>query len=213
MEKSFTNITALIVNYNTPDYLERILATFRQYYDIPIWVVDGSDEANFKQIEGFAERYEVKIIHFAFNIHHGPGIAWGFQNIQTDQILLMDSDLIIYHPGFVEDFQNKLRHENYGIGAVWKDDETEKVRYLHPACALINRKIALKYPLPCFYKSPMMAPCRYLQDNHLDLLQDESWVHNDFSGWPHELDPVSDRIIYVQHHWAGTIKRLGTGGV
>jgi GT2 family glycosyltransferase len=98
-------ITALTVNYNTPDYLERILATFRQFYpDIPYWIVDGSDDVQFANIQGYAEKYNVRIIHFNGNIHHGPGMAWGIKNIQTDQILLMDSDLIVYHQGFVEDF-------------------------------------------------------------------------------------------------------------
>lgn len=208
-------ITALTVSYNTPDYVERLLATFRQFYpDIPYWIVDGSDEANFNQMKIFATRYRVRFIHFDYNIHHGPGMAYGIQNIKTDQILLLDSDVIIYHKGFVEDFATKLRPDSYGIGAVFFDDETEQVNYLHPACALVNKKVVLKYPLPIKYRSPMMPAMHYLHDHGLvHLLQDEPWVHNDFSGWPHELDPESERIIYVQHHWAGTIKRSGTGGV
>lgn len=210
-------ITALTVNYNTPDLLERLLISFRKFYDIPYWIVDGSDEEHFAQIKDFAEKYQVKIIHFNYNIHHGPGLAYGFQNIETDQILLLDSDLIIYNKGFVEDFQSKLKSENYGIGAVYPGNyignDTENVRYLHPACALINRKIALQYPLPSFYCSPMMAPCRYLQENHLDLLQDEPWVHDDFSGPPNENDPWYNGIHYIKHHWAGTMQRYGRCGV
>ena len=179
--------------------------------------MDGSDEENFQKIKGFAEKYHVKIVHFDYNIHHGPGMAYGFQNIKTDQVLLLDSDLIIYNKGFVEDFESKLRPESYGIGAVYlgnrKDNDTEGIDYLHPACALINRNIALKYPLPSFYQSPMMVPMRFMQENNIHLLQDEIWVHDDFSGPPNENDPVCNEIHYIKHHWGGTLHRLGRGGM
>jgi len=210
-------ITALTVSYNTPDLLERVISGFRKFYDLPYWIVDGSDEENFKKIKKFANKYNVKIVHFDYNIHHGPGMAYGFQNIETDQILLLDSDLIIYNKGFVEDFESKLRPESYGIGAVYpgdyKDNDTEWTRYLHPACALINRKIAIQYPLPSLYQSPMMAPMRFMQDRGINILQDERWVHDDYSGWPNENDPVCNDIHYVKHHWHGTLDRFGRGGV
>lgn len=210
-------ITVLTVTYNTPDLLDRLLSGFRKFYDIPYWVIDGSDEHHFKQIKGFAERFNVKIIHFNYNIHHGPGMAYGFQNIDTDQIMLLDSDLIIHSKGFIEDLKSKLNPESYGIGAVYPGNyignDTENIRYLHPACALINRKIALQYPLPTMYQSPLMAPMRYMQERGIDLVQDEKWVHDDFSGGPNENDPWYNGIHYIKHHWGGTLHRHGRGGV
>ena len=184
---------------------------------MPHLIVDGSDEENFKKIKGFANKYKITIVHFDYNIHHGPGMAYGFQKIETDQILLLDSDLIIYNKGFVEDFQSKLRPESYGIGAVYWgnriDSDTEGINYLHPACTLINRNIALQYPLPSLYCSPMMAPMRFMHERGIVLIQDESWVHDDFSGGPNILDVVAPNVHYVRHHWAGTIKRFGRCGV
>jgi len=210
-------VTALTVNYNTPDLLERLLISFRRYYDIPYWVVDGSDDTHFELIKDFADKYNVRIIHFNYNIHHGPGMAYGFQNIKTDQILLLDSDIIIYTKGFIEKFQNELKPENYGIGAVYwgnrPDSDTEHINYLHPACALINRNIVIKYPLPSFYCSPMMAPMRYMHEHGLVLIQDAQWVHDDYSGGPNVLDDIAQNIHYIKHHWAGTMSRTGRGGV
>lgn len=210
-------ITALTVHYNTPDLLERLLSAFRQFYNIPYWIVDGSNEAGFEKIKDFSIKYKVEIHHFNYNIHHGPGMAYGFQNITTDQILLLDSDLMIYNKGFIEDFQNKLKSESYGIGAVYwgnrPDSDTERINYLHPACTLINRGIALKYPLPSLYCSPMMAPMRYMQEHGLVLIQDEQWVHDDFSGSPNVLDAIASDVHYVRHHWAGTMIRYGRCGV
>ncbi|HUX57066.1 MAG TPA: glycosyltransferase [Bacteroidales bacterium] len=210
-------ITVLTVHYNTPDLLDRLLSGFRRFYDLPCWVVDGSDQAHFEQIKGYADKYKVSIFHFDYNIHHGPGMAYGIQNIETDQIMLLDDDLIIHNGGFIEDLQSKLRPDCYGIGAVYmgnrKDNDTEGINYLHPACALINRNIALQYPLPSLYQSPMMAPMRYMHERGIMIIQDEQWVHDDFSGGPNENDDWYNGIHYVKHHWGGTLHRLGRGGV
>jgi hypothetical protein len=210
-------VTVLTVHHNTPDLLDRLLSGFRKFYDTPYLIVDGSDPAHFEQIKGFSEKYNVEIHHFAYNIHHGPGMAYAFQTIKTDQILLLDSDLIIHNPGFIEDFQSNLKPESYGIGAVYpgnyKGNDTEDVRYLHPACALINRLVALRFPLSTLYQSPMMVPMRYMQEKGINLVQDAQWVHDDFSGGPNENDPWYNGVHYVKHHWAGTLNRFGRGGV
>jgi hypothetical protein len=67
--------------------------------------------------------------------------------------------------------------------------------------------------LPSLYCSPMMAPMRYLQENNINILQDEQWVHDDFSGPPNENDPWYNGIHYIKHHWHGTMDRTGRGGV
>lgn len=195
-------ITALTVNYNTPDFLERLLSSFRQFYDIPFVVVDGSDEKNYKQIEGFVDKYSVEIHHFPFNIHHGPGMAYGIEYIKTDKILLLDSDLIVLRPGFIEDLDSKLKLDSYGIGDIQIVDENgfnrkKGMRYLHPACALINREVALKYPLPIRHGAPMIEAMKAIKT---DILQHEPWVTNDFR------NPDKKFII---HDWQGTVTRTG----
>lgn len=196
------NITALTVNYNTPDFLERLLLSLRKYYDMPFLVVDGSDSRNYEKIKIFTDKYDVEIHHFDYNIHHGPGMAYGIQYIKTDQILLLDSDLIVLHPGFVEDLQSKLKPESYGIGDVQIINDkgfnvAKGISYLHPACALINRKVALKYPLPIKNGAPMIEAMKAVNS---ELLQHESWVTNDFR---------SKDKIYIIHDWMGTVKRVG----
>jgi len=195
-------ISALTVNYNTPDFLERLLISFRQFYDMPFLVVDGSGESNYKKIELFTEKYDVEIHHFDYNIHHGPGLAYGIKYLKTEQILLLDSDLIVLHPGFVEDLQSKLRPESYGIGDVQIINDkgfnsTHGISYLHPACALINRKVALRYPLPIKHGAPMIEAMKVVDKS---LLQHEPWVTNDFR---------NKNKIFIIHDWQGTVKRVG----
>lgn len=195
-------VTALSINYNTPDFLERLLISFRQFYDIPFLVVDGSGESNYKKIDSFTEKYDVEIHHFDYNIHHGPGLAYGIKYLKTEQILLLDSDLIVLHPGFVEDLQEKLKPENYGIGDIQIVNDKgfnapSGISYLHPACALINRKVALKYPMPIKHGAPMIEAMKAVDKK---LLQHEPWVTNDFR---------SKNKIFIIHDWMGTVKRVG----
>lgn len=199
-------ITALTVNYNTPDFLERLLSGFRRYYDIPFIVIDGSSEENYNSIKSFVKKYHIEIHHFDFNIHHGPGLAYGIGYIKTSQILLLDSDLIVIKKGFVEDLQIKLKSESYGIGDVQTINELgynvfRGVKYLHPACALINREIVLRFPMPIKHGAPMIEAMQELNRQGLsDLLQHEEWVENDFR---------NKKKIFVSHSWMGTVKRTG----
>lgn len=199
-------ITALTVNYNTPDFLERLLSSFRKYYTLPFIVVDGSDEINYSKIESFTDKYNVEIHHFPYNIHHGPGLAYGIKYIQTDQILLLDSDLKVINPGFVESLQNELLPDSYGIGDIQIVNESgfnKKVgyKYLHPACALINREVVLRYPLPIKHGAPMIeAMIEINNQNKCNLLQHAEWVLNDFR--------KPDKK-YIIHDWQGTVKKTG----
>ncbi|MCJ7447910.1 MAG: glycosyltransferase family 2 protein [Bacteroidales bacterium] len=193
-------ITALTVNYNTPDLLEKLIVSFRQFYDIPYTVVDGSSEINFEKIKYFPEKYEIELCHFNYNIHHGPGLAWGMQHIQTEQILFLDSDITILNNSTIENYKSKLKPESYGIGGICFVNDNgvnviNGIKYLHPACALINRKIALKYPLPIKHGAPMLTTMKYLYYHNLDILQ-------------HEPNIVKGIIA---HEISGTISR--TGGI
>ncbi|HEX2970076.1 MAG TPA: glycosyltransferase [Bacteroidales bacterium] len=196
-------ITALTINYNTPELLERLLSSFRKHYTIPYIIIDGSDSVNYDKIIGFKKKYEVKIIHFPFNIHHGPGMAFGFKYIRTHQILLLDSDVIVIRAGFLEDLKEKLKSNAYGIGDIQIINERgmnaeEGIKYLHPACALLNRNMVLKFSLPILHGAPMINAMKEIHKRGLSdkLLIHEQWITNDFR------KPIKKFII---HDWQGTI--------
>lgn len=200
-------ITALTINYNTPDFLERLLSSFRNYYSIPFIVIDGSDSENYKMIIGYVRKYKVKIIHFPYNIHHGPGLAFGIKYIQTDKILLLDSDLIVLKGGFVEDMERKLWANAYGIGDIQIVNEggmnvPDGIKYIHPACALLNRNIVLQYPLPVLHGAPFIYAMKAIQEKGLSdkLLIHEPWITNDFR--------ISAKKFII-HDWKGTVDRTG----
>lgn len=200
-------ITALTVNYNTPDYLERLLASFRKFYDMPFLVIDGSDENVSKKILRIGKMFKAEVHHFPYNIHHGPGMAFGIKYIQTPKILFLDSDVIILKSGFIEDLSGKLTSEAYGIGDIQDINESgfnvdTGIKYLHPALALCNRNVILKYPLPTLHGAPFIKAMRIIHDKNLSnqLLIHEPWINNDFR------KPEKKFII---HDWKGTVDRTG----
>ncbi|HUX59192.1 MAG TPA: hypothetical protein VMV77_19630 [Bacteroidales bacterium] len=180
-------------------------------------VVDGSDRENYKRLSKFDSRYNVSIHHFNYNIHHGPGMAYGIKTITTDQILLIDSDVRVLRGGFIEDLQSKLLLKSYGIGSVSQVNErgvsivSKGIKYLHPALALINRNIALQFPLPTKHGAPMFEPMEMIRDKKKQyLLQNEPWIEDDL------VHSYVDRINtinrhFIVHEWSGTVSR--TGGI
>lgn len=228
-------ITALTINYNTPDYLERLLTSFRKFYpDLPYLVIDGSDEEYYKPIKNFDKRFNVELLHFNYNIHHGPGMAYGIRRILTEQILLVDSDMIIHNGEWLEMMEVELRKDSYGIGDIQKEYLTTKVSkqkvfcdnsrrrrhnrttikvtkekiyidYLHPAFALINKDVAMMYPLPVKGGAPLLpAMAKIWKDGRSILLQRAQWLTDDL--WDH-------KCLYVQHNHnhkgMGTVKQTG----
>lgn len=208
-------ITALTVNYNTPELLESLLISFRKFYPAsPYLVVDGSDKNNYRRIIHFNRKYNIDLHHFDYNIHHGPGMAYGMKMVTTPQILLLDSDIRIIRGGFVEDLQLKLRPESYGIGSIGNINRDGVsiielgIKYLHPSVALLNRIIALSYPLPIKHGAPMIKTMEALKGRN--ILQHEQWVQEDLV---HSLNDKTHQTArhYIIHEWSGTVSR--TGGI
>lgn len=197
-------ITALTVNYNTPELLRNLLSSFRKFYDIPYLVIDGSEARYYERIKIFKEEFNISINHFDSNIHHGGGLAYGLKTIQTSQVLFLDSDITILQGGFIEDLRSKLRPESYGIGDVSDVNELGVnipvgIKYLHPSFALINREIALNYPLPSRHGAPMLNTMKAIPP-----IQHEQWIADDLKN---SIEKKTCK--YFIHEWCGTVKRTG----
>jgi hypothetical protein len=201
-------ITALTVNYNTPELLERLLVSFRKFYPkIPHLVIDGSGKSQYEKIKNFPTKYDIELFHFNYNIHHGPGLAYGMRQIFTPQILLLDSDMIILSGGWLEEMQKVLQPDDYGTGDIQAGNGQQGyiAEYMHPALALINREVALKYPLPDKSGMPLFNAMQQLKrEGNLKLLKRSQWLTDDL--WKHLGK-------YVQHggdhEGMGTVRATG----
>jgi GT2 family glycosyltransferase len=212
--------TVLSVNFNTPELLLRMINSFRQFHGLEnkIVIVDGSNKYNYDKLKDKISGIEnIEIHHFAHNIHHGPGMAYGITTIDSSKILVLDSDIIVYKR-FLCILEDMLEKSGYGIGDVqlvnkdgWniggyersikKEEYKTGIAYLHPACMLINREVALQWPMPIKHGAPMITPMVSITEaGKTDLLQHCDWIFNDFRREPKQC---------IRHDWQGTVNLTG----
>jgi SAM-dependent methyltransferase len=204
-------IPVVTVSYNSPDLIEALLSTFRQFYANKVYVIDGSRPEIAAQIGPVTQRFEnVEFIPFGYNIHHGPGMAWAIENLPlADQVLFLDSDVEIKRPGFLETMQEALKPGMWGVGGIqqvnqhgYDEPETGAVAYLHPACMLVNMDVVRQWPLPIKHGAPLITTMLALhRAGRRDLIGHLDWIKDDFHS--------PEAIHYIKHPWQGTVKRTG----
>lgn len=204
-------IPVVTVSYNSPDLIEALLRTFRQFYTNKVYVIDGSRPEIAAQIGAIVQRFDnVEFIPFGYNIHHGPGMTWAIENLALpDQVLFLDSDVEIRKPGFLETMQAALRPGMWGVGSIQQVDERGydrpedgAVAYLHPACMLVNMDVVRQWPLPIKHGAPLVATMLALhRTGNAHLLGHLDWIKEDFSS--------PEAVHYIKHPWQGTVHRTG----
>jgi hypothetical protein len=196
---------ALTINYNTPELLDRMLSGFRKFYDIDMLLVDGSDKKYPETLEVVNKYTGIETHHFSYNIHHGPGLAYGFSQIIDDRIIVIDTDIVFYRGGAIEMLDERLKDDSYGIGDIQTVNSTgfnvqKGIPYLHPAFMLVNRKIVIQWPMPIKHGAPMIETMTAIHQSGKDILQHAPEITNDFRN--------KDKY-YITHDWQGTVSRTG----
>lgn len=206
------NIPVISVSYNSAELIDDLLKSFRTYYSNPVTIIDGSSADLYRDIEAVCKNYtNVSFIHFDYNIHHGPGMAWAFQNLQlTGPVLVIDSDICVLRGGFLESMYGALTPEMYGVGSISYVNEggfdvdyrDGAIRYLHPACMLCNIDVVLRWPMPTKHGAPLTEPMLAIhRAGKHELIGDIEWLTADFSKTPAQN--------FLRHDWQGTVKRTG----
>ena len=206
-------IPLISVSYNSAELVDQLLRSFRRYYANPVTIIDGSSVEHAPAIDAVcATHADVIFIHFDYNIHHGPGMAWAFQNLDLQgPVLVLDSDVIVLNPGLLEAMAEQLQPGMYGVGYVNHVNEggfdvtyeEGGVRYLHPACMLCNIEVVRQWPMPTKHGAPNIEPMLAIhRAGQHGLIKGIPWVKDDFS-------PTFEPKHYLQHDWQGTVKRTG----
>lgn len=215
-------IKLLSVNYNTPDLIYNMVKSVRQFYDNEILIIDGSEKQLYEEAKDLLKEFEgIELHHFSFNLHHGNSMAYGINHMDCDKILVLDSDITILENGILELLESQLKYESYGIGDVQRVDdrgfnigsrggaiglkESEITgigyAYLHPAFMLINREVALQWPMPIKHGAPMIETMKAISKAGKEsLLQHSNEVHEGFR---------SEKAKYIFHPWCSTVNRTG----
>jgi len=119
-------VTLLTVNWNTEVLVDRLLRSFRRFYDadLPVVVVDNSPQ------NGGRARFRAegaRCITSGVNLGHGLGLDLGMRYVETEYTLVCDPDTVILSPRFRTEIESRL--EKFGVAAA----DTGNA-YYHPLC-------------------------------------------------------------------------------
>lgn len=153
-------VTAVIINFRTPDLLEHAVASFRTFYpDVPLLLIDnGSGDASPARMRRYSERAPgiIEVLLNARNLHHGPAMDQALRHLATTYVFFLDSDAEITRGGLLEGMfsavANDARH--YAVGKrIFMNKRGFDVAelpgaapYIRPICMLIHRERYLHLP-------------------------------------------------------------------
>jgi GT2 family glycosyltransferase len=196
------DITAIIVNYGTPDLARAAVWSLRSFYpDLPIVVVDNAspDDSRARLATLAKEAGGVTVMTASSNLHHGPGLDYALRRVVTPWVLTFDSDCVAYRSGFLQGMQAAAAGDSaaYMVGQLHRVDEAGfddegGHPYIHPKCALVRREAYLLLPPFERHGAPCLANERAAAAQGLSLI--------DY--------PVRE---FVLHLGEGTVKRFGYG--
>ena len=119
------------------------------------------------------------IVHIAVgkNIGHGHGLVKGIDIVQTDLILIFDSDIVVNKPGVLEGMIKVMneKEEVYGCGPIVTTNSsglnaTTGIKYLHPHFALLSRVEYRKYKPLINHGAPMILAMNDIYKSGKDIL-------------------------------------------
>lgn len=172
------HIQGVTVCHNTAGLLVMAVCSIRKHHDIPIIIVDGSDQTA-AGIECSAAAHSLKsrfdqitVIRPGYNIGHGRGMDLGVNKSTHPHVLLFDTDIIVKKP-FLSAFD--LRREYYMQGErVLVDDRgynsEQGIIYIHPHFALLSRKQYFKHRGFANMGAPCLLPMKQLNNGKRHLL-------------------------------------------
>lgn len=209
---SINEITIVTVSYNASHLLKQMLSSLRHFYKNKVLVVDGSDDDHLPSIREVALTIDNVELHaMGYNIHHGPGMAWAIQKLGLKgRVLFLDTDIVVLKAGFIEELNEVLRTNDYGVGGIGYVNRDGfdisygygAVPYLHPPCMLCNIEVMKQWPMPIKHGAPMIAPMLALHDaGRSGLIRNLEWTRNDIL--------MGTRKVYIDHIGKGTSNSTG----
>ncbi len=200
------SVTAVIINYQTPDLAERAVASLRRWYpELPLLLVDnGSADDSPSILRTLVDSSPAltTLLRNSRNVHHGPAMDQALRHLHTDEVFFLDSDCEIIRRGILERLREALHADDrtYAAGKrIFMNSRGFDVApgpdahpYIRPICMLIRRERYLS--LPPFRRHG--APC-------LDNMRAAT-----AAGLLLAHVPVDD---YIVHEGRGTAGRFGYG--
>ena len=197
-------IVTVIINYQTPDLMERAVGSFRQQYpDGQLLLIDnGSRDQSVSLLHNLQSQFpdKTELLLNRENLHHGPAMDQALRHSNLPFVLFLDSDCVVQQGGFIESMHSLLteKNEHYIVGKrIFMNrrgfDVSEKAKgfpYIRPICMLVSRELYVALPPFQLHGTPCLANMRAATERGLILV--------DF--------PIDE---FVYHTGRGTAGRFG----
>lgn len=147
------DITAVTVNFKTPEMTERCFRSFRSFYpDVPYSFVDnGGCLRSLKLMLELTAELGVRLLRNEINAGHGPALHQATVDCKTHFVFTLDSDTLTRRGGFLEEMLSRFAAEPLLFALGWLryvDDNgvaypnQERMfgnHYVHPSAMLFDR--------------------------------------------------------------------------
>lgn len=198
------SITAVIINFRTPDLTERAVRTFRRFYPgVRLLLIDNgsgdTEVALLRELKALDPGRTTLVLNTK-NLHHGPAMDQALRLCQTPFVFFLDSDCEVTNGGFLEKMFALADGDakNYAVGKrIFMNDrgfDSEELRgahpYIRPICMLVRRNLYLGFPPFERHGAPCLA----------------NFIAADKAGLVLVHFPVEE---YVHHEGRGTAMRHG----
>ncbi len=210
-------MTGLCVVYNTRSLIETSFNSIRKFHpSLPILIIDNSDRKN--DCYEFTESLKsgiTKVIHTGENIGHGIGMDKGIRMVQTEYVLIFDSDIeMLKSPlsgmlGMMESdtfgcgWVTEIGTDGFDYGTFEHQKKDGPVKYLHPYFQLVNVANYRKFQPYCHHGAPCYKTMIDINKQKLSrILKHYSGLTGHTSG--HGANWVGRPSEYIRHDFGGT---------
>jgi GT2 family glycosyltransferase len=197
-------VTAVIINYQTPDLTKTAITSFRKFYpQIPILLIDNGSKDNSREVLKRIVDSNPGLLKFVVNeknFHHGPAMHQAIGLLQDEFILFFDSDCEVIKGGFIEGMLKELEsdNKNYAAGKLIHmnkrgfdvDPGGKSTKYIRPICMLIRRSLYKELESFQYHGAPCLKNMIDADKRGFNL------IHFNVE-------------TYVQHKGRGTASRFG----
>lgn len=197
-------VTAVSVNYRTPDLITRAVQSFRAFYpQIPLLLIDnGSGDDSVEHLVALqaAHPEHTDLVLNTANRHHGPAMDQAMRTVDTPLVLFLDSDIVVRRGGFVEAMTRALTDVPHAYATGKRilmnrrgfdvDESAGGTPYIRPICMLVRRPLYLTLPPFRRHGAPCLDNMRAASQRQLQLIP----------------FPIED---FIEHEGRGTASRHG----
>lgn len=169
-----SDVTAVIVNYNTPDLTRRSVESLRRFYPtLGLLIVDnGSDAATLEVLHALRDRHAAttRLHRNDRNLFHGPAMDQAIRMAGTAYAFVLDSDCELTRPGLLEELLRVASTDDriYAIGhKIGMDGRgfdcpltDEAIAYIRPYCMLLRKEIYCALPRFVHHGAPCLENMR-----------------------------------------------------